>query len=168
MKFTRRFARVLVALLALSFASTFAMCVEPASPPTGGFAPARHFLMYVGTYTGARSKGIHAWRLDSLTGALTPLGLVAETPNPTFLAIHPSHRFLYAANEISELDGKPGGAVSGFAIDAKSGKLALLNQASTVGPGPCHLVVDKSGHNVLVANYGLSSLWVFATKAYDK
>jgi 6-phosphogluconolactonase len=67
-------------------------------------------LMYVGTYTGPQSKGIYAYRFDAATGQATPIGLVAETVNPSFLAIDPTRRFLYAVNEVSDYQGKKTGA----------------------------------------------------------
>ena len=66
-------------------------------------------LVYFGTYTGEKSKGIYASRLDLASGALTPPALVAETPNPSFLAVHPTGNFLYAANEVREFNQQPGG-----------------------------------------------------------
>ena len=121
-------------------------------------APADTCLVYFGTYTGAQSKGIYTCRLDLASGTCTPPALAAEVKNPSFLAVHPSRTYLYAVSEISDLDGKPAGGVSAFAIDRTSGKLALLNQQSSRGAGPCHLVVDKSGKTVLVANYGGGSV----------
>ena len=118
-------------------------------------------LVYVGTYTKA-SKGIYAWRLNTATGQLQPLGLAAETVNPTFLAVHPSRRFLYAVSEVSSFQGQKSGAVSAFAIDPKSGKLSFLNQAPSRGAGPCHLTVDSRGRNLLVANYGSGSMAVLS------
>ncbi len=132
-----------------------ALAFQPAAEPTRG-----DVLVYFGTYTGEKSKGIHVSRLDSATGALTPPELVAETPNPSYLAVHPNNRFLYAANEVGTFQGKSSGSVSAFAIDRSSGKLAALNQEASVGGGPAHLVVDKSGRNVLVANYGGGSVAV--------
>jgi 6-phosphogluconolactonase len=117
-------------------------------------ASAREFLVYFGTYTGAKSKGIYVSRLDVETGEVTPPQLAAETVSPSFLAIHPSANYLYAANEVSQFNGKPGGSISAFAIDKATGKLTLVNQESSVGAGPCHLVVDATGKDVLVANYG--------------
>ena len=117
-------------------------------------------LVFFGTYTGAKSKGIYVSRIDPATGRLTAPELAAESVNPSFLAVHPNRRFLYAVNELGEYNGKPGGAVSAFAIDARAGKLTLLNQQSSGGGGPCHLVVDKAGRNVLVANYGGGSVAV--------
>ncbi len=115
-------------------------------------------LVYVGTYTGPKSQGIYAYRFDPATAKVTPLGVVAEVKNPSFLAIHPNHKFLYAVSEISDRGGKPVGGVSGFAIDRSSGKLTPLNEQSSEGAGPCHLVVDRSGSTVLVANYGGGSV----------
>lgn len=119
-------------------------------------APAfsQDLTMYVGTYTRGKSKGIYAWRFHEPDGKLTPLGLAAETSNPSFLAIHPNHRFLYAVNENSQ------GMVSAFSIDRGSGKLTLLNSVSSRGNGPCHLAVDHSGKYVFVANYGSGSIAV--------
>ncbi len=116
-------------------------------------------LGFVGTYTGPKSKGIYSFRLDS-SGKMTSLSLAAETPQPTFLAIHPNQKFLYAANEVNNFKGKKAGAVTAFAIDAKTGGLTLLNQETSGGAGPCHLMVDATGKNVLVANYGGGSIEV--------
>lgn len=115
------------------------------------FAAAGDYLVYVGTYTGPKSKGIYAFRMNA-EGKLAPLGLVAETPSPSFLAIHPNEKFLYAANE------KNDGTVSAFSIDSTSGKLALLNDQPSHGAGPCHLIVDETGKTVMVANYGAGSI----------
>jgi 6-phosphogluconolactonase len=94
------------------------------------------------------------------TGALTPLGLAAEAVNPSFLAIHPNQRFLYAVTEASDFRGQPGGAVGAFRIQPETGKLTSLNHQSSGGAGPCHLVVDQAGKQVLVANYGGGSVSV--------
>lgn len=111
-------------------------------------------IAYVGTYTKGKSKGIYAWRFNPSSGKLTSLGLAGESSNPSFVAIHPNHRFLYAVNENS--DGK----VSAFSIDAATGKLTALNSVSSRGDGPCHLAVDHSGKWVFVANYGSGSVAV--------
>ncbi len=78
--------------------------------------------------------------------------------NPSFLALHPNHRFLYAVGEVADFGGKRAGAVSALSIDPQTGKLTLLNQRSSGGDGPCHVVVDKAGKNALVANYGGGSV----------
>jgi 6-phosphogluconolactonase len=126
-----------------------------------GSAPqAETMLVYFGTYTNDASKGIYVSRLDLSSGALTAPDLAAETTSPSFLALHPSRRYLYAANEVRSFEGQETGAVSAFAIDAATGRLTTLNQQSSGGSGPAHLVVDRSGQNVLVANYGGGSVAV--------
>ena len=118
-------------------------------------------LVYFGTYTNnTKSRGIYVSRLDTATGALSAPELAAETPSPSFLAIHPAHNFLYAANEIGEFEGKKTGAVSAFSIDRQSGRLTALNQQSSGGAGPAYITVDSKGRNALVANYGGGSVAV--------
>jgi 6-phosphogluconolactonase len=146
-------------LLILLFASLFS------TVPAGTAAPAGHskYLIYVGTYTedGSASKGIYAYRFDRSTGAIASLGLAAQTINPSFLAVHPNHRFLYAVNEVKNYAGQNSGGVSAFAIDRATGKLTLLNEVASKGADPCYITVDKTGKYVLVANYSGGSVAVF-------
>ena len=116
--------------------------------------------MYVGTYTRGGSKGIYIYRLDLSSGALESAGVVSGLDNPSFLAIHPEQGHLYAVNEVRSFVGKPSGAASAFAIDRGTGHLTFLNQQASVGSGPCHLTVDRTGKFVLVANYGGGSVTV--------
>src|ERR1700690_4342111 len=97
------------------------------------FAPALSAqILYVGAYTNVPdSKGISAFRFDAASGKLAPLGLMAETTSPSFLAVSPNGRFLYAVNETDRFQGNSGGAVSAFAIDRSTGKLTLLNQVAS-------------------------------------
>lgn len=125
---------------------SFTMLVSPAA--------AESFRVYFGTYTGKDSQGIYVATFDAETGKLGESQLAAETVNPSFVAIHPSKKFLYAVGEIGDFQGKKTGGVSAFAIDAATGKLTLLNQQSSEGAGPCHVIVDNAGKTVLVANYG--------------
>lgn len=119
--------------------------------------PSKYWL-YVGTYTNGESKGIYRLSLDMTTGELTSIGKVTESVNPSFLAIHPGRKYLYAVNEIGNFKGKKSGAVSAFMIDQKTGDLTFMNQQASLGGAPCHLVVDKAGQNVLVANYSGGSV----------
>ena len=120
-----------------------------------------NYLVYVGTYTAQQSKGIYAYRFNATTGQLVSLGLVAETSNPSFLAVHPSHKFLYVVNETGNFQSQKSGAVSAFAVDRRSGKLTLLNQVASRGADPCYVAVDKTGKYVVVANYSGGSVAVF-------
>jgi 6-phosphogluconolactonase len=123
-------------------------------------------LVYIGTYTGPKSKGIHLFRLQAENPAvsqnitLVPLGLAAETPSPSFIELDLKRRRLFAVNELSQFEGKPGGAVSAFSIDPKTGTLKLINQRSAMGAGPCHIVTDRAQRHVLVANYSSGSVAV--------
>jgi 6-phosphogluconolactonase len=114
---------------------------------------------YIGTYTKGKSKGIYVYRVDSATGKLTNGTLAAETSNPSFLAVHPSQKYLYAANENNN------GMVSAFAIDSATGQLKLLNSVSAKGSGPCHVSVDKTGKMVFAANYNDGTAAAFPVKA---
>jgi 6-phosphogluconolactonase len=147
----------------LSFAARFgAAAVLLAGTAAAVERPAGKLWVYVGTYTRAGSKGVYRCTFDPANGQLSAAELAAETPNPTFLALHPNGRFLYAANEINNFGGQMAGAVSAFALDPATGKLTALNQQSSSGAGPCHLVVDKPGKHVLVANYGGGSACILA------
>ncbi len=160
MKLTRLFTRGIAACFALLFSALYAVA-----------APAQHkqqYFVYVGTYTleaGSTSKGIYAYRFDADTSELTSIGLVAETANPSFLAVHPNHKVLYAVNEVGNYKGEKSGAVSAFAIDRATGKLTLLNQVASKGADPCYITVDKTGKYVLVANYTGGSVAVFPVLA---
>ena len=124
--------------------------------------------VYIGTYTNGASKGIYLYHLDTATGILTDTGIVIQAANPSFLALHPNRKFLYAVNEVENFGGKPEGAVTAFAVDAKTGALKMLNQQGSMGTSPCHLSVDAKGENVLTANYSSGSLAVLPIGADGK
>ena len=121
------------------------------------------YLFYVGTYTegSSKSKGIYAYGFDADTGQITPLGRAAETTNPSFVALHPNGRFLYAVNEVQNYKGPNSGGVSAFSIDSSTGKLTFLNEVPSRGADPCYITLDRTGKYVLVANYTGGSIAVF-------
>ena len=115
--------------------------------------------VYFGTYTGKDgSKGIYRSKFDDATGKLTEPELAAEMGSPSFVAIHPTNKFLYA---VGEGGGKDGGPVVAFAIDAKTGNLTKLNENLSGGAGPCHISVHPKGTHAIVANYGGGSTAVY-------
>jgi 6-phosphogluconolactonase len=120
-----------------------------------------NYLVYVGTYTGPKSQGIYAYKFESATGKVTPLGLAGVSNNPSFLAVHPNHKFIYAVSEQVDYEGKKSGSVSAFSLDPKTGKLKLLNTLASGGAEPCHIWIDKTQKYALVANYGSGSVAVF-------
>ena len=123
--------------------------------------PNRSILAYVGTYSspqgpeGSRGngQGIHLFRMNPSTGALTPVEVFLDGSNPAWLDFNPSKTHLYSANETTTFEGSSSGSVSAFSIDRATGHLTLLNTVSSQGTGPAHLSVHPSGKFVLVANY---------------
>jgi 6-phosphogluconolactonase len=156
MNLSRHYLRSVILPFALVFSATLA--ASPAPSPKQG-----QYLFYVGTYTeeGSASKGIYAYRFDAATGQATSLGLAAETTNPSFVALAPSGRYLYAVNEVQNYKGPNSGGVSAFSVDQATGKLTFLNEVPSRGADPCYIIVDKSGKYVLVANYTGGSIAVF-------
>jgi len=118
------------------------------------------YMIYVGTYTNHGSKGIYAYQFDASTGKLTSPGLAAETSQPSFLAVDPGGHFLYAVNESGNFNGQPTGAVSAFSIQPETGKLSLLNQVSSRGADPAHIILDRTGKYLFVSNYTSGSVVV--------
>ena len=122
---------------------------------------AAKYFMYVGSYTAGPansppvkgpSKGIYAWRFDSDTGALEPLGLVAETAQPAHVWIAPNGKTLYSVNWETQ------GGVSAYRIDQTTGALTFLNKTSSHGAQPNQVVVDPSGQVAVTVNYTSGSL----------
>lgn len=111
-------------------------------------------MLFVGTYTAEGSEGIYAYRFNTRTGALTRLSVTTGIQNPSFLALSPDKKTLYA---VAENDP---GAVYAYRVDAATGKLSLLNSQSVNGYWPCHLAVDKTGKTCLVGNYGSGNVCV--------
>src|SRR5450631_496990 len=153
-----------------SAALSFALLLLPILAAAAPAERQGKYLFYVGTYTeeGSKSKGIYAYRYDAKTAEITPLGLAAETTNPSFVAVHPNGHFLYAANEVGNYKGPNSGGVSAFAIDHATGKLTFLNEVPSRGADPCYIIVDQTGKYVLVANYTGGSVAVFPVLADGK
>jgi 6-phosphogluconolactonase len=124
-------------------------------------AAGKAFLVYWGTYTegggqfgSGDSKGIYVSRMDAGTGELTQPELAADSPNPSWLTIHPNRRYLYAVNERMDAAGKVGaGEVSAFSIQPKTGTLTLINRVPSRGGQPCHICTDRTGAMAIVANW---------------
>ena len=127
--------------------------------PTAGHSP-RELLLYVGTYTFGKSEGIYVYRMDPSSGSLKFATVAKGIANPSFLAFDSTRHYLYAVSEVSGSAGKPGGAVSAFRRDTRTGELTFVNQQPSGGEGPCHLVVDGNGKLVFVAHYSGGSVSV--------
>jgi 6-phosphogluconolactonase len=137
--------RIVSAFLFLGLVISMSVPAQSADAPEKLWA-------FVGTYTNGKSEGIYVLQLDLKTGALSQKSVI-KSDNPSFVAIHPSEKFVYAVNELTTFKGEKSGGVSAYSFDAASGELTFINQQSSKGGAPCHLVVDKTGRNVLLANY---------------
>jgi len=133
-------------------------CVAPGCAAGASTPAVEKMTVYVGSYADIKADGIHQFTLDMATGALTKAGGTSGVANPSFVAISPDHKHLYAIGEVGSFAGKKGGAVSSFSIDEKTGALTLINQQSSGGDGPCFITADRAGKCVLVANYGGGSV----------
>jgi 6-phosphogluconolactonase len=129
------------------------------------------YFVYAGTYTNptpkttSGAKGIYAWRFDSKTGALSPIGLAVETVNPAHVWAHPNGRFLYASNWET---GVPGDYISAFAVDPHTGKLTLVNKVSAHGDRANQVVLDPSGKLAATVTYNSGTFSVFGVEPDGK
>ena len=127
--------------------------------------------VYVGTYTEpilfgtgkileGKGKGIYVYRMDPISGDMAFIRTNTGITNPSYLAFNAGCSRLYAVNELKSYQDQPTGTVSAFAVDYKTGQLTFLNKKPTRGTDPCHLIVDKTGKHVLLANFMSGSVCV--------
>lgn len=132
---------------------------------------AQQALILIGTYTEpirfgtgkileGKGQGIYAFSLDPASGEMIEVGLTEDVPNPSYLALDPTRKFLYVVNEMKEFEGAATGTASAFSVDPSSGELRFLNRKPIHGTDPCHLTVHKTGKYVLVANFMSGSVCV--------
>ncbi|MGY3054699.1 6-phosphogluconolactonase [Pedobacter sp. UYEF25] len=117
----------------------------------------KHNLL-IGTYTNSdMAKGVYSYDFNSITAKATRTQEL-DAANPSFLAIAPDGKYVYAVNEDSKMS-----TVSAFKYDSKTQKLHFINKVASGGTDPCYLTVDEK--HVFVANYSSGSLTVFNRKA---
>lgn len=110
----------------------------------------------VGTYTHpGGAEGILAYEPPAAPR------LLARVQNPSWLALAPDGRHVYAVSETGETDGIPGGGVAAFALDPDTLTLTELNRSGSGGGHPAHLAVSPDGRWVVAANYGSGSVTAF-------
>ncbi|MFF6953157.1 lactonase family protein [Streptomyces iakyrus] len=131
----------------------------PAPEPEAGTGASREARrpsgprpLYLGTYTSAEGggKGIGLATYDAATGRITGSGTVTGVGDPSYLALHPNRRTLYAVDERDD------GAVTAVRLSDRK----VLGSRSTGGAAPCHLSVHPGGRWLLSANYGSGSVAV--------
>ncbi len=114
---------------------------------------ANDHIALLGTYTGGESRGIYSVRINAETGALSDPELVAELPNPEFLALHPNGRFVYALTQGTTSDGGRSAAVGAFEVDRESGRLTALNAELADRGSLTHLAIDETGRMAIAVSY---------------
>ena len=109
-------------------------------------------LVFIGSYAEAKDNGVYVYRMDTETGALTPLDQVAGLQNPTFLSLDAGKKRLYAIAE-RLVDGQRQGAAVTFEIDPASGKLTEIGRVGTFDTTTCHIQRDATNRFFAVASY---------------
>ena len=124
-------------------------------------------IAYVGTFSSplrdvlptqvdlppGNGRGIHLFRVDRDTGAMTTIGVHEMGTSPSCLASNAAGTRLYSANETDRVGDEKQGTVSAFAVDRSSGQLTLLNAVRSGGAGPTYVSIHPAGRFVFVANY---------------
>jgi 6-phosphogluconolactonase len=119
--------------------------------------------LIIGTYTEqlphvhGKADGILAASFDPDSGRIGPVTSLAAARNPSYLAASASGGNVYAVNETVTFEDQPGGGITAYARDARTGHLTRLNARATVGKSPCHAALDRTGRFVLTANYGVDA-----------
>ena len=108
------------------------------------------------------SQGIYAFTFDRANQRLTPLQTVPSLESPTFLAIHPTKKYLYTVNRGKANIADQGGSVSAYGIDRTTGRLSGLGHKSSYGEGPCYVSVDKTGRYLAIAHYNEGNLTILS------
>jgi 6-phosphogluconolactonase (cycloisomerase 2 family) len=159
-RFPRVFLKVCVTFAATAVAGQGLLKAQSGEPAAPLFA-------YVGTFSSplrevlptqvdlppGNGRGIHIFRVNRATGAMTPAGIFEMDTSPSCLVLDVTGTRLYSTNETDRLGKDKQGTVSAFAVDPTHGRLVLLNSVGSGGAGPTYLSLHPSGRFALVANY---------------
>lgn len=121
-------------------------------------ANCQKYFLFIGTYTNTGSKGIYVYNFDASTGKAQWVSNTEGVVNPSYLAIAPGNKFLYACTETATPNA---GGVSAFRFNHTNGKLTFINKQSSGGDNPAYVSVDESGKWVIAGNYSGGSLSAF-------
>ncbi len=119
-------------------------------------SPSQEARAFIGSFTSAGGRGVLSAAVDPGTGALTVLGASDAVADPSYLALAPDGRLLYAVSETEQ------GAVAAFDVSDTLPRPA--GEPVPVGGGsPTHLAL-AAGH-LVAANYGSGSVSVLPLRA---
>jgi hypothetical protein len=117
---------------------------------------------YVGCYTtrqrNGHGEGIRVHRIDPQSGAWSPVQLVQELDNPSWLILDRQQRFLYSAHGDGEI-------VTAFRVDEATGQLTRLGTQATKGKNGVRLGIDGTNKYVVVANYSSGTIGALPIRA---
>jgi 6-phosphogluconolactonase len=132
-------------------------------PGAGGAVSGRRDrLVHIGTYTqGTGRNGLHHLLMNGETGTLRPIASFDVGPDPSYLALHPSRRVLYAVNEVGNYEGRAAGALAAFTLSGNDAISALGSRRATGGAAPCYVSLDRTGRFAFAANYTGGNVAVF-------
>lgn len=116
---------------------------------------AQSYNLFIGTYTGTGSKGIYVYQFNTQTGKAEAITSTDSLANPSYLAVAPNGKYIYAVNEASSKDT---GYISALSFDKATRKLTLLNRQLSGGDHPCYVAIDNTGKWVISGNYTGGSL----------
>ena len=120
----------------------------------------KKYTLLVGTYTSGKSQGIYTYQF-SRSDATTTLLSITPSSNPSYLAIAPNKKYVFAVNENADSVNN-GGSVTAFAIKKRGKQLTLLNMQPTMGNHPCYVTTDITGNYLFVGNYNGGNLSVLS------
>jgi 6-phosphogluconolactonase len=109
-------------------------------------------LAFIGSYAEETEPSVYACSYDVVLGKLELIDELSGLANPTFLAVSEARRTLYALSEGKDESGKKFGLASAIRID-DTGKLSMLNQATTVPAPTCHIALDQQEQCLIVSSY---------------
>src|SRR5437868_6425333 len=96
-----------------------------------------HYLL-AGTYTSGKSKGIYVYNFNSSDGSARLIDSISS-PNPSYLAVSPDQKFVYAVSEVGR--GHNDGRVRAFSFDRNTGHLKFINEKPSMGENPCYIAI---------------------------
>jgi len=155
-KFQIELKKVIIAISILATALLICSCRTGQKTDEASIAGSTRIYMFIGSYAAAEDPGLHVYSYDQESGSLKEIQQISGHPNPSFLAVHPSGKFLYAVNEIGNFMDRREGSVTSFIIN--KGELEYLNIQSSMGASPCHITILPDGSHVLVANYSAGNI----------
>ncbi|MEP7108308.1 MAG: lactonase family protein [Ferruginibacter sp.] len=127
------------------------------------FAQTNSFLL-IGTYTSGKSEGIYVYNFNSTSGDNSFVSSV-KTANPSYLAVSPNQKMVYAVSENADSTKSGiGGYISAFSFNKEKGSLTEINKQFSGGKHPCYVSIDQSGKWVFAANYSSGSAVLFPLK----